>query len=232
MLEKELYEPVKKWLEGHGFDPRAEVRHCDIMAMKDDMVIAVELKTALNLEVILQAVDRQRYCDLVYIAVPKKGRVLFTKRWKMLCHLLRRLELGLLLVSSRDGMQWVEEALAPLPFDRVRSRQQSTRKRKLAVIEFQNRHGDYNVGGSTRSKIITVYREQALMIAYHLSCNGPMTPKALRQLGTDSKKTTSILYQNHYGWFERMSRGLYDLSDKGRKALVDYHTIVKEISDK
>lgn len=231
LLERELYEPVKKWLEGCGYTPRAEVRHCDIVALKGDLVLAVEMKTTLNLDVILQAVDRQRFCDLVYIAVPKKGRVLFTKRWKMLCHLLRRLELGLLLVNLRDGRQWAEEAIAPVPFDRVRSRRQSGRKRKLAVEEFQNRHGDFNVGGSTGSSLVTAYREQALLIASHLSKNGPMTPKALRELGTDEKKTLSILYDNHYGWFEHVSRGLYDLSDKGRKALDDYRQLIKEMEN-
>ncbi|NLU33207.1 MAG: hypothetical protein GXX04_11385 [Clostridiaceae bacterium] len=229
LLEKDLYEPVKKWLEGCGFTPRAEVRHCDVVAVKGDIVLAVEMKTSLNLDVILQAVDRQRFCDLVYIAVPKKGRVIFTRRWKMLCHLLRRLELGLLLVNSRDGEQWAEESIAPLPFDRVRSRQQSGRKRKLALEEFKNRHGDYNVGGSSGSRLVTAYREQALLVASHLSRNGPMTPKALRELGCDKKKTLGILYDNHYGWFEHVSRGLYGLSDKGRKALEEYQQIIKEL---
>lgn len=229
MLEKEMYEPVKKWLVGCGFEPKAEVKGCDIMAVRDDLVLAVELKTVLNLEVILQATDRQRFSDIVYIAVPKKGRLFFTKRWRMITHLLRRLEIGLLLVSPKGGEETVEESIQPVPFDRVKSRQLNSRKRKVIVKEYQDRHGDHNIGGSNKSRLVTVYREQSLVIADLLAEYGPMSPKALRERGANKDKAAGILRNNHYGWFAWLSKGLYGITDEGRKALENYHEVVAEL---
>jgi len=228
LLEKDLYEPVRQWLMDRGYNPKAEVMGCDILALKDELALAVELKVTLNLEVILQAVDRQRFADMVYIAVPKKGRLLYTKRWRMITHLLKRLEIGLLLVSEKGKN--VEEALEPVPFDRERSRQAYKRKRKSAVAEFNKRHGDYNTGGVNKVKLVTAYRESALLIAHLLSVNGPMSPKRLREMGTDARKTQSILSRNVYGWFERLSKGLYMVSPRGYEALKLYNDVVSELS--
>lgn len=229
LLEKEMYEPVKKWLAGCGFEPKAEVKGCDIMAVREELVLAVELKTVLNLEVILQATDRQRFSDIVYIAVPKKGRLFFTKRWRMITHLLRRLEIGLLLVSVKGGEELVEETIQPVPFDRVKSRQLNNRKRKVIVKEYQGRHGDHNVGGSNKSRLMTVYREHSLVIADLLAEFGPMSPKALRERGANKDKAAGILRHNHYGWFSWLSKGLYGVTDEGRKALGKYHDVVAEL---
>lgn len=230
MLERELYEPVKNWLEGMGYTPRAEVCGCDIMALKDEAVIVVELKTTLNLDVILQATERQRFSDTVYIAVPKKGKVLYTKRWRMICHLLRRLELGLLLVNMKTGKGLVEEAIEPVQFDRAKSRSQAKRRRSVLVKEYENRHGSYNIGGINKVKLVTVYRELSLQIAQLLSVHGPLKPKALRMLGADSKKTQGILSNNHYGWFEKVSTGVYALSAKGTEALQTYSHMINDIT--
>lgn len=229
MLERDMYEPVRNWLRENGFEPRAEVRGCDIMAVRDDTVLAVELKTSLNLEVILQAVDRQRFSDIVYIAVPKKGRLFFTRRWRQICHLIRRLEIGLLLVSINEDGASVKEMIAPVPFDRVKSRQMAGKKRIAAVKEYSERHGDRNVGGSTRSRLVTAYRERAIFIASLLAQHGPMSPKALREHGADREKTLGILRNNHYGWFENVSRGLYGITDAGRNALAGYGDLVAEL---
>lgn len=228
MLEQDLYEPVRQWLKDRGYNPKAEVMGCDILALKDELALAVELKVTLNLEVILQAVDRQRFADIVYIAVPKKGKLLYTKRWRMINHLLKRLEIGLLLVSEKGKS--VEEALEPVPFDRERSRQAYKRRRKSAVAEFNKRHGDYNTGGVNKVKLVTAYRESALLIAHLLSVNGPMSPKKLREMGSDAKKTQSILSRNVYGWFEKLSKGLYMVSPRGYEALSLYNNVVAELS--
>ncbi|SIG41796.1 Uncharacterized conserved protein [Mycobacteroides abscessus subsp. abscessus] len=37
-------------------------------------------------------------------------------------------------------------------------------------------------------------------------------------MGTGDK-TQSILHKNYYSWFERISRGTYSLTEKGRKEL-------------
>ncbi|HOM02568.1 MAG TPA: DUF2161 family putative PD-(D/E)XK-type phosphodiesterase [Acetivibrio sp.] len=222
LLEEDLYKPVKEYLVELGYDVKGEVRNCDVSAVKGDTFLVVEMKTTLNLDVILQAVLRQRIADIVYIAVPKKGKVLFTRRWKNICHLLRRLELGLLLVSFKQDKAFVEEAIRPQPFDRGKSIKLSSAKRRLILEEFSKRHGDYNVGGSTGKKLITAYREQALKIAAFLESNGSLSIKQLKNMGTDPDKTASILQDNFYGWFERVSRGVYRLTDKGREEIANY----------
>jgi hypothetical protein len=226
MRESDLYAPVRDWLKEQGFAPKAEVKDVDIVALKGDTVLAVELKSILNLDVILQAVDRQRISDIVYIGVPKKGRLLFTKRWKMLIHLLKRLELGLLLVTMKGEISLVEEAIKPVEFDRYKSVSQTRKKRENIVKEYDKRKGDYNIGGVNRTKILTAYRESSLMIAYLMSLNGPLSVKKLKELGSDSKKTADIISKNFYGWFEKEDRGVYKLSVKGSDALIDYKSFI------
>lgn len=48
--------------------------------------------------------------------------------------------------------------------------QRRTRRKKQArlLLEFRERSGDYNVGGSTGRKLVTAYREKALRCAYAL----------------------------------------------------------------
>ena len=148
--EEALYQPVKAFLENSGFKVNSEALSCDVTAFLGDMLVVVEMKTSLNLDVILQAVERQKFSDLVYIAVPKKGRLLYTKRWKRICHLLRRLEIGLLLVSIKKDFTYVEEILKPIPFDRSKSTALAQRKRKAVLREINERHGDYNTGAAKK----------------------------------------------------------------------------------
>jgi hypothetical protein len=49
-----------------------------------------------------------------------------------------------------------------------------------------------------------------------------LSPKKLRALGSDAKKTTSILSQNHYGWFQRVQNGIYSITEVGVKDLELY----------
>ena len=163
--EKDLYAPVRDYLINQGWDVKGEVKYCDVAAVKEDILLVVEMKTSLNLDVILQAAIRQRTADIVYVAVPKKSRVLFTKRWKNILYLLRRLEIGLLLVDLKFESPKVEEALKPEPFNRERSRKLSVKRRNMILKEFGARYGDYNTGGVTGEKLVTAYRELALHIA-------------------------------------------------------------------
>lgn len=226
LYEEDLYAPIRDYLTKEGYTVKGEVGHCDIMAVKYDDVLVVEMKKTLNLEVILQASIRQRLTDRVYIAVPKKGKVLFTKRWKNICYLLRRLELGLFLVSFKGERAFVEEVMPPQPFDRNLSKKASSRKKKSVLNEFSKRHGDYNIGGCTGKKLVTVYREQAIQIGALIGKYGDLSPKKLKELGADKDKTSKILQDNHYGWFYRVSRGLYALSDKGKSELNEYCELV------
>ena len=63
---------------------------------------------------------------------------------------------------------------------------------------------------------MTAYRQQALACAAALSC-APARPRDLKGELPDAPK---ILLRNVYGWFVRVERGLYTLSEPGRAALM------------
>ena len=68
---------------------------------------------------------------------------------------------------------------------------------------------------------MTAYRQQALSCAVALSIK-PLRPKDLKQY---SPRAQSILLGNVYGWFDRVERGLYTLSETGRAALLHWKRV-------
>lgn len=220
--EEDLYNPIKDYLEKLGYKVNGEVNHCDVTAVKGEELIIIELKKNLTVALLSQAVDRQRTADLVYIAIPKPKKFAINSKWKDTIHLLRRLELGLILVSFKRGKGMVEVVQEPEPFDRERSIKLNKGKRRQLLKEIEGRNVDLNKGGSRGKKLVTAYRESSLFIAYCLNVYGSLSPKKLRMLGTDEKKTLSILAKNHYGWFQKLERGLYSITETGIKALEQY----------
>jgi hypothetical protein len=65
---------------------------------------------------------------------------------------------------------------------------------------------------------MTAYRQQALGIAATLR-DGTARPRDLKPVFPDAAK---ILQGNVYGWFEKIDRGTYRLTDGGRAALVTW----------
>ena len=53
--ETQLYPPVKQYLVGNGYEVQAEVLDCDVVATKGDEIVAVELKTGANMQLLVQA---------------------------------------------------------------------------------------------------------------------------------------------------------------------------------
>lgn len=227
-LEEDLYEPVKAFLEAQQFEVRSEVHHCDVTAVKDDQLVIVELKRHLSVDLLAQGVLRQKMGDTVYLAVPKPKNMLGTGKWKDICHLLRRLELGLLLVSlpghhrSAGTHGFVEVAVQPEAFDREKSRRASRGKKNKLLIEHQSRKVDLNRGGSTRKKLVTAYREQAIRVACYLESCGPLTAKMIKERGVDSPKIASILKSDYYGWFQKLGGGFFALNPTGMEELKLY----------
>ena len=68
--------------------------------------------------------------------------------------------------------------------------------------------------------IMTAYRQEALACAAALAA-GPRTVKELKVTSSDAPK---IVLGNVYGWFARIERGVYALTDAGRAALVRWPT--------
>lgn len=213
--ESDLYPPLKAWLEAGGYTVHAEVNGCDVAARKGDDLVIVEMKLGINLDLLLQAVRRQEVHASVYAAVPAPATV--DKRWRGLTRLLRRLEIGLLLVHLDSALPRVELAFHPVAQER---RRQAAATRAL-LTEMAGRSLDLNSGGSLRTPLMTAYRERALAVAVSLERLGPSPSKALRAAGAP-EKCYDILYANHYGWFERLDKGIYGLTEVGRNALREH----------
>ncbi|HYO44551.1 MAG TPA: DUF2161 family putative PD-(D/E)XK-type phosphodiesterase [Candidatus Limnocylindrales bacterium] len=203
--ESALSAPVKALLEAQGYDVKGEIRGCDLVGVRgDDPPVIVELKRTFSLALVHQGIDRLAMSDAVYLAVgtwpPRAAEV------RRLC---RRLGLGLIVVTGGRADVLVD----PTPY---RPRQDLRRAGRL-LREHQRRVGDPMPGGSTRVPVMTAYRQQALRCARLLEA-GPMTPRAMR-LVADVPNAGPILRDDVYGWFERIARGTYALTPKGREAL-------------
>ena len=206
-LESDLYAPVKALLEGQGYVVKGEVRGCDVVGVRgEEPPVIVELKRSFGLGLVLQGVDRLALSDRVYLAVgqwPKQMRDV-----KKLC---RRLGLGLMVVvAGRADIAFDPEPYKP---------RQNKRKAGRMLGEHARRVGDPNLGGQAmRAPLMTAYRQEALRCAELLAANGPMKVAALRKAG-DAPKAAQILQQDVYGWFERVERGVYAITPKGREGL-------------
>ena len=211
-MESSLYLPVKRFLENLGFEVKGEVCGCDLVALDDGAPTAVvigELKLAFNLDLVLQAVDRSAACDEIWLAVRASRRGRGRERDPRVRKLCRLLGVGLLCVWQSGKVEVVVE---PVPW---RPRLDPKRRSRI-VNEHRRRLGDPAVGGSTRQPIMTAYRQQALACAAALS-QAPARPRDLKTSTPDAPK---ILLRNVYGWFVRVERGLYALSEGGKAALV------------
>ena len=210
LLETALYLPVKRFLETLGFAVKGEIGGCDLVALSGDeppIVVVGELKLSFNLELLLQAVDRAPACDEVWLAARfsqrGKGRE-GDARYRNLC---RRLGFGMLAVTKSGNVEVIVSPTAPTRRD--------PKRRSRLVAEHRKRQGDPASGGSTRAPIMTAYRQQALACAEVLS-HGACKVRDLKPSIPDAPK---ILLHNVYGWFERVERGVYKLTDAGRAAL-------------
>lgn len=208
--ETSLYPAIKTFLEAQGFTVKGEIRGCDVVAVRDGdppVLVICELKNAFSLELVLQGIERMRIADDVWLAVAatRKGRDRDTRAHR----LCRMLGFGLLAVDparSRVDILVQTEPYRPRP---------NKPERKRLLSEHTKRRGDPTEGGSTRQPIMTAYRQQALDCAAALREG----PKKLRDLKPVAQDAASILQRNVYGWFERVERGIYRLTEPGEKAL-------------
>ena len=233
LKETDLNDPIKHWLAEQGCDVKAEVRGVDLLGFYgEDLLIGVELKIKLNLEVINQAVERQSFCDMVYVAVVHDYKMVETKRYKMTLLTLKRLNLGLLLVNFRATTPYVIEVIKPESFDFELSRKRKASKRQTVLKEFNKRQGDFNKGGSTKQKLMTAYKEQCLLILYLMFAYDLTTTKALQEHGFLSKQVMSIWNKNFYNWFVKLDKGVYAPSEEGVLALSHYKDVIEFLLEK
>lgn len=208
--ETELYPPIKAYLEGQGYTVKAEIGKADVVAVRgDEGPVIVELKTRFSLALFHQAIDRLGLCDAVYVAVPRVTGRPFQKALAANIKLARRLGIGVLSVRLKDGM--VEAHVDPGPYaPRV-----IKAKRTRLLREFSRREGDPNLGG-TRGQVMTVYRQDAVKLAGFLAEHGA-SKGAVVAKATGVVRATEMMRTDHYGWFEKVDKGIYQLSPKGAK---------------
>ena len=204
LKETDLYPPVKAHFEALGYAVKAEVRDADVVAVKEDALIIIELKTGFTLQLLQQAVARQAMTDQVYVAVPRwKGKA----AWRMFkgnIGLCKRLGLGVISVNLAEAT--VQVHFEPRPFVPRRSKQKTDKLRK----EFDRREGDPNLGGMKAGGRVTAYRQDAEKCRAYLEKHGPSKGKDVAA-ATGVKNATTLMRDNHYGWFARVGGGIYDL---------------------
>lgn len=222
MKETELYLPVKELLISQGFDVKAEVKNIDVLGYKDEFMLAVELKTKLSIKLIYQAIDRQKIVDQVYIALPKSSIKMRTAAYRNLSYLLKRLEIGLIVVDDHIAEVLIEASI----YDMEKSRARYKKRKQLTLKEFNLRKFRKNTGG-TKDKKITRYKESVIEIAIYMIEHQPVSPKEIKA-ATDIQKTASILQKNYEGYFERVSRGLYQVKDDKIKEILKYKKLFEE----
>jgi hypothetical protein len=219
--ESDLYAPVKLHLESLGYVARGEVGKCDIVAVSDGTMIAVELKLTFGLPVLYQALQRLPSVDLVYVAVAvaagRKARGNWDAQVPKATRLCRMLGVGLL--SVRDDKVIVHADPGP-----YQPRKQSKHRARL-LSEFSRRTGDHNLGGTTKRPRMTAYREETLDCANLLAIQGPLKAATVRD-ATGVVKASAILRDDVYGWFEKIARGTYTLAPAGHAALVQYADVL------
>tara|TARA_R110002096_G_scaffold74746_5_gene176970 strand:- start:1534 stop:2250 length:717 start_codon:yes stop_codon:yes gene_type:complete len=223
LKETDLYQPIKAFLQGQGYTVKAEIQDCDVVGVRgDEAPVIIELKTGLTIALLLQGVDRQAITDAVYIAMPRGKGKAFLARAKDARKLCLRLGLGLISVRLPDGT--IEVHCDPAPYQ-----PRKIAKRKVALLkEFQKRVGDPNTGGQVGRMVMTAYRQDVLRILNFIALNGPSRPRDVAA-ALAIVKAPSVLSIDYYGWFYRVERGVYDLSDVGQQAVVENHEFIKTL---
>jgi hypothetical protein len=182
-------------------------QHSEVAPRMPLRLAIVELKLGFNLDLLLQATERMRTADEVWLAVPASRR---GRDRDLRVHRLCRL-LGFGLMAVNLARERIEVLTEPGPY---RPRPDQRRRARL-LSEHARRRGDPSPGGLARQPVMTAYRQQALACATVLKA-GPGRPRDLRLVAPEAGR---LLSRNVYGWFERTERGVYRLSKLGEAAL-------------
>ena len=223
--ETDLYGPIKQVFEAQGYEVKGEIGAADLVGVRgDEDPVIVELKTGFSLSLFHQAIERQAISDHVYVAVPLGKGKPFHKALSRNIALCRRLGIGLITVREKD--QLVQLHLDPGPY---KPRQSKTRKTRL-LKEFAKRVGDPNLGGATRQGLMTAYRQDALKCLKILHEQGPSKGSVIAQ-ATGVETATRLMADDHYGWFERVSVGIYQVTPKGIEAIKEFADQLVVVAD-
>ncbi|WP_308915730.1 DUF2161 domain-containing phosphodiesterase [Jannaschia sp. LMIT008] len=210
--ETALYPPVKAFLEAQGYAVKGEVGPADVVGVRGaEPPVVVELKAAFSLTLLQQGIARQAVTPHVYLGVPDPAGRRGWSALKANLKLARRLSLGVLTVRGADGH--VTPRLDPGPF---RPRLMTKPAQRL-LREFAARRGDPTPGGATRDGLVTAYRQDCIAIAGHLRAHGPSRGRDVAA-ATGVARATTMMRDDHYGWFRKVSVGTYALTEAGEGA--------------
>lgn len=219
MREQELFVPVKTYLEGQGYSVHGEVTNWDIAAVKDGELIAIELKLRFCLSLVYQALRRKKTADSVYVCVPVRGSKGRLSNHSDAKGLLKELGIGLLVV------RFTSRNITVVPEIHPSQTVHGGKRRQRILREIDSRYTELTGAGLPSTEpVLTAYRQKALRIAWTMIVkdNGVSTPQNLKTYGCPVT-TGDILRANHYGWFDKLSRGLYAVSEEGRAAVTGYY---------
>ena len=211
--ETDLYPPIKAFLEDQGYVVKSEVGAADVVALRGaEPPVVVELKLGFSLALFHQCLARLKVSDDVYLAVARQPGKRFAKAVKDNVTLARRLGLGLITVRLSDGL--VEVHCDPGPY----APRKNAKRAAMLLREFARRQGDPNDGGQTRAGLVTAYRQDALKPAVHLFEAGASKGADVAR-ATGVSAATRMMRDDHYGWFEKVDKGIYGLTPKGAEAV-------------
>ncbi len=222
-MERDLFGPIKAYFEKQGYVCDGEVGDIDLYMERGDETAAVELKVTLDFKAVQQAALRQKITDTVYIGIfkPKDMR---SSSFRDKVYLLKRLGIGLLVVSKRSKL--VEVASEPVVSELSSYKIRNKGKKNAVSKEFHERKTKLNVGGVTGEKLITSYREKALLVLDAcVELGGEASTKDIREL-SGVENATTIMYHNHYGWFENTAKGKYRVRDVGYAAFEEFEDVL------
>jgi len=211
--ETDLYPPIKAYLEDQGYVVKAEVGAADVMAVRGaEPPLIIELKLGFSLALFHQCLERLKVSDDIYLAVARQPGKRFAKAIKANTALARRLGLGLITVRLSDGL--VEVHCDPGPY----APRKSAKRQAMLLREFARRQGDPNDGGQTRAGLVTAYRQDTLKLAVYLfEVGASRGADVARETGV--ARATTMMRDNHYGWFEKVEKGVYGLTPAGADAV-------------
>jgi len=206
MRESDLSSPVVKYFEGLGYTVNCEVNSIDIVARKEEYLIAIELKLTFNMKLLFQVMDRLKFADEVYVALPRPKRR--SKDLTKIRQLAELLNFGVLLVDTG-----VVEHAEPLYTPQLRNNPRNNKRKFSVTKEANGRSIELNKGGVRGVKVITAYREKCIAAASIMQIMGNVSTKELRNEYNFDKDITRALRTNYYKWFEKTTDDRYILTE-------------------
>ena len=214
--ETELYLPVQKYFADMGFKVDAEVRDCDVVATKENIVVICELKRGFTIELVYQLVQRKKLTPYVYAVIPRPKNMRSAAFRKKL-DILRALDCGLIVVLN--STKRVDMILQPRGEDTDAKKY----RRKGIEKETKIRKVSLNLGGQSGRKIVTAHKESEIAALCYIEKYGTIKTRECK----DNIK--NVLQKNHYNFFVRVEKGVYTANESGRNFLneKDYSDVVE-----